>query len=76
MGQESKTGWLLKPRTIALGLTIAVAIPAAAFVSGYPLQRSLTKLDRGFEHYDDDFGSDWQRRTAGVASAVDRASAR
>jgi murein DD-endopeptidase MepM/ murein hydrolase activator NlpD len=35
MGQESKTGWLLKPRTIALGLTIAVAIPAAAFVSGF-----------------------------------------
>ncbi|NNE84568.1 MAG: M23 family metallopeptidase [Alphaproteobacteria bacterium] len=35
MGQESKNGWLFKPRTIALGLAIAVAVPATAFVSGF-----------------------------------------
>jgi murein DD-endopeptidase MepM/ murein hydrolase activator NlpD len=35
MGQKSNTGWLFKPRTIAFGLAIAIATPAAAFVGGF-----------------------------------------
>lgn len=35
MGRKSKFGWLLKPRSIAIVGTLAVAIPAAAFIGGF-----------------------------------------
>jgi murein DD-endopeptidase MepM/ murein hydrolase activator NlpD len=35
MGKENKAGWLLKPRTIAIGAALAIAVPATAFVGGF-----------------------------------------
>ena len=35
MGQMSRVGWLLKPRTIVIGVALAIAIPATAFVGGF-----------------------------------------
>jgi len=56
-----RNGYELRAEVETLAESLGEGYARAAFVSGYPLQRSLTNLDRGFEHYDDDFGSDWQR---------------
>ncbi len=61
-----RNGYRLEDGVETLGQKLGDDFARAAFVSGYPMRRSMTGLDRGFEHYDDDFGSDWQRDAEGT----------
>jgi arylsulfatase A-like enzyme len=57
-----RNGYALDEEVVTLGQYLGDSYVRAAFVSGYPMQRTMTELDRGFDHYDDDFDGDWQRR--------------
>jgi arylsulfatase A-like enzyme len=61
-----RNGYRLGDGVETLGQRLGDGFARAAFVSGYPMQRGMTGLDRGFDHYDDDFGSDWQRGAEGT----------
>ena len=56
-----RNGYALAEDVLTLGQYLGDSYVRAAFVSGYPMQRTMTGLHRGFDHYDDDFGGDWQR---------------
>ncbi len=61
-----RNGYSLDDEVATLAEQLPPDTARGAFVSGYPLQRTMSQLDRGFEHYDDAFdeedGADWQRR--------------
>ena len=67
-----RNGYSLGDGIVTFAQRLAPEYRSAAFVSGYPLQRKMSNLDRGFHHYDDEFGEEqWQRSAGETVDAVE-----